>query len=325
MDTAESKDDGTSQVSMSVNTDGTIGTGAMNTGAGAGAGAGGDGTAAEDAGDADDGTPSVTITRTVLSPLQAMCVSALDVDGESFYEHADKPQLLLAATALLRVLSDTSGEGELAMCAARLPSASWWCARAAVAHFRSLPAQKAVASLWRLVTNSMRRAAAAFASDDVELVEENMARVAPPEELIVLEDGSIQEPVAPKAGMPQAADAPPPAKQDPLPRAKALHAGLMVEWAVAQRLFGRPDAASKSLMAAKNASGLCAQLTGAHGKKTKCVLRVSCACCACRARCRHVRTSAGVSHDLRRESHSRAASMACASFVRARGFQAPSG
>lgn len=231
------------------------------TGAGAGAGAG---TTAS-----DDTTLAVNPTHAKVSPLQSMCVAALDTDGQVCYEHAAKPQLLLAAEALLRVLSDTAGEGQLAMCAARIPSASWWCARAGVAHQRSFSDGKPASSLWRLVTSGLRRAAAAFASPDVELVEEAPPAAAAPDELIIGEDGSISEPTAKRAGMPQASDAAPTEKATPVLRSEALRSCLLVEWAVAQRLFGQPDAASRSLMAAKSASGLRALLTGARGKKTK--------------------------------------------------------
>ena len=232
--------------------------------AGAGAGVG----VSIDTPVADDGL-DVSPSQARLTPLQSVCVKALDADGLPSYEHAAKPAFLVVAAALLRVLSDTSGEGELAMAAARLPSASWWCARAAVAQQRTLTDGKPAASLWRLVTTSVRRAAAAFASPEVGLVEENPAREEAPTELEVGEDGSIAVPEARRGGMPQACDAKPTGKQEPLLQSERLRSALLVEWALAQRMFGKDDAASESLMAAKAASGMRALLTGARGKKTK--------------------------------------------------------
>jgi len=227
----------------------------------------------EDEDDEDDDMPEPTITVAALSPLQQLCVGALEVDGEACYEFAGQPQFLLAATSLLRVLADTTGEGLLAMTASRLSSVPWWCVRSVVAHQRSLAHDKPAASLWDAAVSNMRRAAAVFASDDVELVEKVVIPPPVPHELTIGEDGSISEPVSQRMGVPQISDDPP-AKPEKLGRmswSECMHAGLMLEWAVAQRLFGRPDDASKSLLAAKAASGLKAKLTGSRGKKTKCV------------------------------------------------------
>lgn len=263
------------------------------------------------------------------SPLAAASLSALQVGSDDAYEHIAVPHWLVTARVLLTALlgpADTSSATERAHAKGALaaepkppapaaggvdadvrfarlhaagraiPGASWWGARSAVLHQRSMVEREPSLLLWREAALRFRCAARAlcpgylpafgtadvFMRDFVAAEFEATAAVdvdrralsgaprageeeAPP--IIEDEDGNGASgkggaPPATSAGANAAAS---PARAPPSP----VVARLLLEWGNAQHFFGRASAAKTAFFLARRETGLRTRLTGVLGRRTK--------------------------------------------------------